>query len=88
MLTYERARKVAEETLGSRTAANSYTNGTHAVFYPAPTVLADGTEVPVVGLGPCVVELDTGQAHVYPAAPEKWPEWVAHDEGRSFVPRG
>ena len=41
MLTYERARKVAEETLGSRTAANSYTNGTHAVFYPAPTVVAD-----------------------------------------------
>ena len=81
MLTYERARKVAEETLGSRTAANSYTNGTHAVFYPAPTVVADGTEVPVVGLGPCIVELDTAQAH------ETWPEWVAHDEGRSFTPR-
>lgn len=87
MLTYERARKVAEETLGSRTAANSYTNGTHAVFYPAPTVVADGTEVPVVGLGPCIVELDTAQAQVYSTAHETWPEWVAHDEGRSFTPR-
>ena len=46
-----------------------------------------GTEVPVVGLGPCVVELNTAQAQVYSTAHETWPEWVAHDEGRSFTPR-